>query len=230
MCPKTEPVKDLTCLLSLHDVSPIFEDEVVSAVDVLDGLGIESYSLLVTPMYQMKGAASFEKHEVFANYLQSLGIEISMHGFSHQAKSGHLSEFKSMTSEQILSRLKRGIQSIQKSIGVKPFGFIPPLWESPQKVKTAAKKLGFGFCAIGTNIFCFEENLTLTTADPIVSQGEGKTTIVNSLFELEIGGAMQIALHPRDLQSSNLHDLLIDMKDRLGYNIQGYRDYIKNKS
>ena len=51
---RVETVKDMTVLLSLHDVTPAFEDDIVTTYDMLSDFGITSMTLLVTPFYGLK--------------------------------------------------------------------------------------------------------------------------------------------------------------------------------
>ena len=77
-----EPVADNTVLLSIHDISPVHEDDVVRTYDLLSNLGISSLTLLVTPFYAMRKANSFTKGSLFSEFLLSLNLEISLHGYS----------------------------------------------------------------------------------------------------------------------------------------------------
>ena len=105
-----EPVVDKTVLLSIHDVTPVHEDDIVRTCDLLTDMGISSLTLLVTPFYAMKKSNSFTKGSLFSEYLLSLDLEISLHGYSHFTKSGTMNEFSSMTSQKALTRLKDGIK------------------------------------------------------------------------------------------------------------------------
>ena len=88
-----EAVEDKTVLLSIHDITPAHEDDVVRTCDSLTDMGITSLTLLVTPFYAMKKANSFTKGSLFSEYLLSLDLEISLHGYSHFTKSGTMHEF-----------------------------------------------------------------------------------------------------------------------------------------
>ncbi|MFW9927239.1 MAG: DUF2334 domain-containing protein [Candidatus Thorarchaeota archaeon] len=223
-----ETVEDNTIILSIHDVSPIFEDEIVQTYDHLSDLGISSFSLLVTPFYGLKKTNKFVKDSFFTNFLKSLDLEISMHGYSHFAKSGSPNEFDNITQEKAVSRLKDGIAIIRSGFGSKPIGFIPPLWESKPKIVKLVKEVGLQFCVSGNNIHDLSRDKVFQTAERIVSQGQRSLSIEASLFEIELGGALQIAVHPRDYRMNRLFELLEDLKDRLGYRFLGYKDFLKS--
>jgi predicted deacetylase len=224
----TETVEDNTIILSMHDISPVFEDDIVQSYDLLSDLGISDLTLLVTPFYGLKKKNKFAEGDLFTKFLRSLDLEISMHGYSHLAKSGSLSEFDKMTKEKVTTRLKDGVSIIRRGFGAKPSGFVPPLWESPQKIIQAVKKIGLDYCVNGNNIHDLSNNRVFQTAERIVSQGQRSLSIEESIFEIELGGALQIGVHPLDHRMNGLFELLEDMKDRLGYRFIGFKDYLSS--
>ncbi|MFW9794694.1 MAG: DUF2334 domain-containing protein [Candidatus Thorarchaeota archaeon] len=223
-----ETVEDKTIIISMHDISPVFEDDIVHSYDLLADLGISSLTLLVTPFYGLKKTNKFTKNEVFTNFLQSLDLEISMHGYSHFAKSGSLDEFAKLTQDKAISRLKDGVSIMRRGFGIKPSGFVPPLWESAPKIIKAVKKIGLDYCVNGNNIHDHGKNRVFQTAERIVSQGQRSLSIETALFEIELGGALQIGVHPRDFRTNNLFELLEELKDQLAYRFIGFQDYLSS--
>ena len=212
----------------MHDISPVFEDDIVRSYDLLTDLGISSLTLLVTPFYGLKKTNKFTNRDLFTKFLQSLDLEISMHGYSHFAKSGSSNEFDKMTREKATSRLKDGISIIRRGFGAKPSGFVPPLWESAPKIVKAVKKIGLDYCVNGNNIHDLSKNRIFQTAERIVSQGQRSLSIETSLFEIELGGALQIGVHPRDYRTNSLFELLEDLKDQHGYRFIVFQDYLSS--
>ncbi|MFW9962224.1 MAG: hypothetical protein ACFFCX_01545, partial [Candidatus Sifarchaeia archaeon] len=51
---RVETVKDMTVLLSIHDISPSYEDDIVKTYDRLADLDITKLTLLATPFYGLK--------------------------------------------------------------------------------------------------------------------------------------------------------------------------------
>jgi predicted deacetylase len=219
-------VKDNIALLSLHDVSPAFEDDVVATYDRLIELGISSFTLLVTPMYALKKSHSLENNPIFSEFVASLHLEVSLHGYSHFTKSGSMNEFQKMNRDRVLGRIKSGKAMIAKCIGNEPIGFVPPLWEAPQRVAGSAQDARLSYCAIGNNIHRFSDSSVLKTADLLVSQGTKSTSFTNQLLEIELGGPIQFGVHPLDHRENKVFDLLADLKDRLNYQFVSYRSYL----
>ncbi len=229
MSHKSIPIDDGVALLSVHHVTPEYEDAVVQTCDRLEEIGISSYTLLITPFYRMKRSNTFEKHRIFAEYLTSLGIELSMHGYSYQTKSGSAAEFQRMPQEQIASRLKIGLSLMKKGFDRGPAGFIPPMWLAPQSLVRISKELKLKYCTIGNTIHEHSSDLSYTTAYHILGQEHSSISKTDAFLELELGGPVQISLHPEAFLSGNLVDLIMDMMDRLEYRFLGYAKYLDSK-
>ncbi len=223
---ETVEVDECTALLSLHDICPFYENDVIASCDRLADLGISSFTLLVVPMYGLKKSNSFERSPLFSEYLQSLGLEISMHGYSHFTKSGSMDEFRKMDSERVAKRARSGAATIAASLGRRPYGFVPPLWQSPPRVANAMRAAGMKYCVVENKIHSFSDDRIHRTAEFLVSQGVKGTSFVNALLEIELGGPVQLGVHPRDYAETQVFNLIEDMKDRLDYSFTGYRDYL----
>ena len=221
-----EPVEDKTVLISMHDITPVHEDDIVHTCDQLIDIGISSFTLLVTPFYAMKKSNSFTKGSPFSEYLLSLDLEISLHGYSHFTKSGTMNEFSSITTPKALSRLKDGIKLIRTAFGKKPVGFVPPLWEAPPRIFKTAKEVGLVYGVENMNIHRFSDSRTFSTGAQIISQGQRIVDTESAIFEIELGGPLQIAIHPADHRMNNILDLLSDLKDKQDYRFLSYSDYL----
>jgi len=222
----TRAVADGTILLSLHDVNPTMEDDVIKSYDRLTDLGIGSFTLLVTPLYELKRSNSFEKHDLFAEYLQSLNLEVSLHGYSHVAKSGAPDEFRRIPQDRAISRLKSGVSLFKKSFGQKPFGFVPPSWAAPRRIVDAVRDVGFNYCVVGNSLYHLPESRIFETAEYLISQGVKGESFIEAQMEIELGGPLQMGIHPLDYKVNSVFKILEDLKDRLGYRFVGYRDYL----
>ncbi len=229
MSRRSIPVDEGIALLSVHHVIPEYEDAVIQTCDQLEELGIQSFTLLITPFFRMKRSNTFEKHELFAEYLKSLGLELSMHGYAHQTKSGTDAEFLRMPYEQIASRMKIGISLMKRGFEEGPVGFIPPLWAAPQALVRVSKELNLRYCVIGDIICDLLSDVRLSTAYHIIGTEGVSSSRASAILELELGGPVQISLHPKAFVAGGLRDLLVDMQDRLEYKFVGYHEFLKSK-
>ncbi|MFW9965409.1 MAG: DUF2334 domain-containing protein, partial [Candidatus Sifarchaeia archaeon] len=150
----------------------------------------------------------------------------SLHGYTHKTKSGSMAEFQRMPHDQIATRLKQGISLIRKNLGVSPVGFVPPLWTAPPSIVKLTESSGLRYCVIEDIIFRNSDGSRFNTSFHLVSQGRSSLDTTDALLELELGGPVQIAIHPLDSSSDTVFNLICDMKDRLGYRFCGYADYL----
>ncbi|MGM0687434.1 MAG: DUF2334 domain-containing protein [Promethearchaeati archaeon] len=219
-------VEDNTVLLSLHEISPAYEDAIVASYDRLRDLGIDRFTLLVTPFLERKRNMRFDRHPMLVDYLLSLDLEISLHGFSYTTKTGRPEEFKNLDKQQTASRLRSGLKSILKNFGVKPSGFIPPGWVAPKRLKTALSNLGFAYYAVGNQVFSLSSSMSYSTVETIISEKTKEPSLEDIIVETEIGGPLQIAVHPLDSERNRMYNLIEELVDRLDYRFFGYRDYL----
>jgi hypothetical protein len=49
---------------------------------------------------------------------------------------------------------------------------------------------------------------------------------MNALVEIELGGSVQVAIHPADYHYNRMRELLLDLRDRLDYSFTGYASYL----
>ncbi len=229
MSKKSNLVDEGIALISIHHITPSYEDEIIRTCDLLEEIGIDSYSLLLTPFYKMKRSNTFEKHELFSSYLSSLGQEISLCGYAMQSKSGSESEFQRMSQEQMASRIRLGFSFMKKAFETRPVGFVPPMWVAPSSLVGIVKQLKFKYCTIGNTIYCTDSGSQMSTTYHIIGKGDRSLSKSDAYLELELGGPVQIALHPNSFFMDDMYDLIVDMKDRLGYRFIGYSDYLLEK-
>lgn len=227
MSEKDAFVDDNVVLLSLHDVSPKYEDAVSQSYERLMDCGVSSFTLLTTPMLEFKRANEFERNDIFSNYLKSLDLEIALHGLSHLSKSGSIREFHGLPRDRILKRLRTAVVLIRRGIGITVKGFVPPSWSAPPSLLQAAKRLRFEYCVINNSIHSFMDNSQYIVSESFISQGTGAAFPPRFLMEAEFGGPIQIGIHPLDYSNTSLYDLLLDIMDRLDYKIFGYMDYLR---
>jgi predicted deacetylase len=223
---KARQIEDHVALISLHDVTPAFENDVLISYDRLNDLGISSFTLLVTPLYGQKKSNTLSNHELFCEYLRSLNLEMSLHGYTHVSKSGNSNEFRGIPQEKVVQKIRSSIALFRKGLGEKPVGFVPPLWNAPKRVLDAVGKLGLDYCVVGNRLHTLSPKNQYESAVLVVGQEGSASGQIGATVEIELGGSVQIAVHPRDHVASEVFNLIADMRDRLGYKFVGYRDYL----
>ncbi len=223
------PVAENTVLLSIHDISPLYEDDFIRLYDVLADLGIDEYTLLLTPFLNMKASNRFEKYPLFSEFIESLGLEISIYGYSHLTKSGKPAEFHRMPLEQMKSRIKLSSSLLNRSFDLPLVGFIPPEWVAPRNLKAAVASVNLKYCCIDNRIIPVAHGDHFETVHHLLSHENGHLSLTDALIELEVGGPIQLSLHPRNWNVKKVIDLLEDMKDRLDYRFMGYWAFLESR-
>ena len=227
---RVETVEDMTVLLSLHDVSPVYENDIITTIDLLSDIGIPTLTLLVTPFYGLKKTNRISEGDIFTKFLKSLKLEIAMHGYSHFSKSGSLNEFNGLPQEKVTARIRDGVSIFIKGFGRKPTGFVPPHWDSSPKVIKAVKDIGLGYCVNGNSIQRHSDDLVFATSSRIVSEGRRTLNMETSLIEIELGGSLQMGIHPLDHRTNKMLNVLEDLRNRLSYRFIGYNEFLKSTS
>jgi Predicted deacetylase len=143
-------------IVEIHDVSPFYKQEVYQAVEFLQGLRIEKFSLLVIPNYMEE--YPLYKHQDFVGFLKALGQEIVLHGYSHKAKvklSDILytygeGEFGEGGIEETYQKIEKALD-IFESLSLTAKFFVPPAWISNPWIEDVLS--AFGFRAVGYRDF-----------------------------------------------------------------------------
>jgi predicted deacetylase len=131
-------------LASIHDVSPRFESEVDTLVDLLRPHVGNRMAMLVVPNHW--GDAPIVRGSAFAARLRSWsdeGIEMFLHGFFHRDDNRHGStsdrlrarfmtagegEFLGISRQNAHARIVEGTSMIEDVIGRPIAGFVAPAW------------------------------------------------------------------------------------------------------
>jgi uncharacterized protein len=145
-CGARPPVPDLSSrarrvslLVSIHDVTPAFEDGVRRLWDMCAARGL-SPALLVVPDWQ--GAWPLERHPGFVRWVRERaadGGEIVLHGERHAR-----GEFQTLDRAAARERIDRGLRSLG-ALGLDPAGFAPPAWLAREDGHAAVCDAGLGF-------------------------------------------------------------------------------------
>jgi predicted deacetylase len=131
-------------LASIHDVSPRFESEVDSLLDLLAPHVGSRLAMLVVPNHW--GDAPIVAGSAFASRLRGwadAGIEIFLHGYFHRDATQHSNgvtqlraqfmtagegEFLGLSREQASARIAEGRALLEDVIGRQVDGFVAPAW------------------------------------------------------------------------------------------------------
>jgi predicted deacetylase len=221
-------------LVSLHDVTPAHEARVFTAISHLRSLGVDALNLLVVPDFHHR--ASLDHAAAFCQRLrQVLGPrdEIQLHGFYHLADQarpdvqGKLAaslltagegEFHALDHAEALRRLREGLDLLDRSLGVRPRGFVAPAWLQNPEVLRAVTDAGLDWCEDQVHVHDLARGRTLL-APALTWASRSWPRRLGSLVYAQIAGrilphtwgltghhTIRLAVHPGDYR----HPALID--------------------
>ena len=133
------------------------------------------------------------------NHRTNPNFEIAQHGYEHT-----LEEFKNLSDEDSLIRLKTGHQKILDSLGIYPTTFIPPYNEYSQSTIEALKKLNFKVVSARKDEYFFSNNIfhigkNAETYDFTNNKGINVEEIVSICKKsLDLKNLCMIVIHPQD--------------------------------
>jgi predicted deacetylase len=167
--------------VSIHDVSPAWQDQVELALEAAHVHGVKP-ALLVVPNFH--GHASLADHPAYCERLrelQSQGHEIYLHGYYHQARtweeasaanaasgtgararlrhlfaqkvvSGGEAEFSDVSHDEARCRLDEG-ERMLRDAGLAIQGFVAPAWSMPGWVHALLGERGYSFTEDHTRVY-----------------------------------------------------------------------------
>jgi uncharacterized protein len=206
-------------LVSIHDVTPAYRDE-VRALHHLCAARQITPALLVVPNWH--GVWPLEGYQPFVSWLRDRaaeGADVMLHGVRHDeagltrrlvdearafGRTAREAEFLTLDRSAASARIRRGLDVLHRS-GLDPIGFVPPAWlwhaDGPRAVAAAGLRLSEDDRAIHLH------DRGVSIASPVVrwSARSSWRAHVSALVAsartptLHWRGVARIALHPRDV-------------------------------
>jgi predicted deacetylase len=188
----------VSLLVSIHDVTPALETNVLRLWELCAARGL-SPALLVVPDWQ--GEWPLRRHPRFVRWLldrAAAGAEIVLHGERH--RSG---EFRELDLAAAGQRIDRGLRSL-RALGLAPAGFVPPGWRARNATHIAARDAGLGFSEDARSIRLFPSGRRV--ASPAVRwsartavRAWGSVAVARGRWMLQRRSRFpRIAFHPQD--------------------------------
>lgn len=221
-------------LVSLHDVTPAHEARVFTAIEHLRGLGVNALNLLVVPDFHHR--AHLDHAAAFCSRLRAvLGPrdEIQLHGFYHLADTpptdtkGKMAaalltagegEFHALDYAEARRRLAEGLEVLERTLGIRPCGFVAPAWLQNAEVRRAVTDSGLAWCEDQLRIHDLQRNRTIL-APTLTWASRSLPRRLGSLLYAQIAGralplsaaltgeaTLRLAVHPNDYRHPELVD------------------------
>ena len=215
-------------LLSLHDVTPAFETEIRQGLSLVRQWRLPPPALLVVPDHH--GRWSLDAHRTFCELVEAQigrGSEILLHGYDHLAPGGVRpeavgerlkarllasgeAEFQMLPFGRALDRVTRGLDMVERTIGVRPRGFVAPAWLEHRDTYRALDAAGVAF----HEDHLFVRDLASMTRHPAPVVSFASRSLARTYASVAWAGAvrrvvhrvgdLRLALHPGDFAAEPL--------------------------
>ena len=135
-------------IVELHDVSPYYRVEFLSALELLEEVGLDRFSLLVVPCFWEYAPLGGDGN--FLNLIKNLGAELVLHGYTHKGKkrlqdllwTDGEGEFGGLDLTETYERVRSGLE-LMEYLGLKTTFFVPPAWIGNPYLEDVLYSLGF---------------------------------------------------------------------------------------
>jgi predicted deacetylase len=215
-------------LVSIHDVSPAFEDRIDRLSERLAHLlGGARFTMLVVPDFWRK--APLARSPGFQRKLRRWsqdGVEMLLHGWSHRDEStGHKGlarlkanymtaregEFLALSREEATQRLREGRAALEDALGRPVTGFVAPAWLYGDGARAALADEGFEVAEDHLRVWRPSDGRILARGPVIGWASRSRFRLASSLafaalarHALKRLPTLRIALHPGDQGSPAL--------------------------
>ncbi|MDW8066379.1 MAG: polysaccharide deacetylase family protein [Aquificaceae bacterium] len=135
-------------ILELHDVCPYYKVEFLSALELLEEVGLDRFSLLVVPHFWERAPLGEDKE--FLSLIKSTEGEIILHGYTHKGKkriqdmfwTDGEGEFGGIGLQETYERIQAGLD-LMEYLGFEVEFFVPPAWIGNPYLEDVLYSLGF---------------------------------------------------------------------------------------
>ncbi len=135
-------------IVELHDVSPYYRVEFYKALELLEEVGLDRFSLLVVPYFWEYAPLGGDLS--FLNLLKSLKVELVLHGYTHKGKkrlqdllwTDGEGEFGGLDLTETYKRVQSGLE-LMEYFGLNTEFFVPPAWIGNPYLEDVLYSFGF---------------------------------------------------------------------------------------
>ncbi len=212
-------------LASIHDVSPVFESDVDSLLDLMHPHVGTRLAMLVIP--NRWGESPIIPGSPFATRLRAWaenGIEIFLHGFFHRDDAGHRGldairanfltaregEFLGIARTEAVSRITAGRELVEQITGREIAGFVAPAWLYGPQAALALSDCGVRLAEDHWRVWSPRSGQTLARG-PVITWASRSPARLNSslaaaavLRRFYTAPVLRVAAHPPDCRSPRL--------------------------
>ena len=222
------PLPDRRLVVSIHDVSPAFEDPIDRLADMIgDILGGPRFAMLVVPDHW--GAAPLDRAPAFARRLRGwagAGVEMFLHGWFHRDTSDHRGagaaikarymtagegEFLGLRADEAEFRMRRGRDVVEQAIGGPVAGFVAPAWLYGAGAMAALKACDFALAEDHFRVWRPATGAVVARGPVVTWASRSAARTASSLAVAAAARALpdwlptlRVAVHPGDVTKESL--------------------------
>ncbi len=219
-------------ILSIHDVSPQFADDIQGIIQTLELLDIDEYVSLIIPYYSGEKKNDIRNHRKIFNKLFREGEPV-LHGFTHET-SAYTNEFFLLERKAIHQRIIQGKRILQQVCKKKILGFVPPKWILSKDLISILKEEQFKYTTTFLRIIPFNRNEIFCPAINFLYTYSSLNTILAKLAalyairQLKRRKFIRIALHPEGFKTRRiLVKNVLKTALRAGYKFVTYSTFLE---
>ncbi len=204
-------------IVEVHDVSPVFNEELKIIFSELDKLNITKKTILVTPYLDNKDINDYPEFIESIKKEKKEGAEIALHGYTHERN-----EF-SKGYEDVKNNLEIAINSFHKAFDFYPKGFVPGYWKENKNTFKALNDLGFTYTTTFTKIIYFNDKKINSLATLMVGSNKFFTFITKmySIIYVRLNKKiLRFTIHPGEIRMKTFDDNMNLLKKALD---KGYK-------
>lgn len=218
--PKTKKI-----IISVHDVSPKFKEEIRLIFNYLNKMKINKKEAFIVINWMRDSPIQDDKKLIQELKKEFLPNQINFHGITHYSSKqnlfdrllfgrahGYSGEFKEKSSQELNKYMKSGLTSFKSIFKKNPLGFIPSRWENSIELLKICKKLGIKYSEDSLHLINLETNAKKIS--PVLCFDYGDNRIFNYLsrsygyiaifiawlFNLPL----RFSIHPNDVTNGNI--------------------------
>jgi len=136
--------------LSVHDVTPRYQQELEIIFAALDHLGATSRTELIVPDFQRQYRIDADPAFIaMIRAEKAKGVDVSLHGIHHD-----YAEYFRFDYDQARVTLEEGLRLFRAAFGFDPPGFVAPQWLQSRGSLRTVREHGFEYTATLSGMFC----------------------------------------------------------------------------